>query len=586
MSFRLAGKKLWIFSFLAEALLAVSCASAPKTVLSKEVHDTYEPEDSGIAIAVDNTGQKKNKDYPFFFKIDQQIMNLIENGSPDSLKKAYMEIKAIDDTSEDQIKILYYIEASIMQMVWPSERFDVEVPALSSQNAYSGAINSAREQIYDMSTGNGDFLAVVLPSLVVTQTSDVSSFFADSQSALKKALEKAPDSVLVNYLLGVLYSKHGEPKKALGFFERAWRGAAENKETNLAYLTCLYECDRYAEANSLLGTAMIRFPQEISFNKLKARVAFAAGDYVTAEDNINRVLQKDPNDLVSFLFRARILVEKEDYIHAASLLDVYARQDSSSKEYLLLRSRLQLDWSHNIPAVMETVSQALANYPGDKDVLLFAAKVSNVTGMDINGKSADEYAEAVLAKSPGDREGVQYAIEGLVRRKMWDKAYGYSSAFVKQDNISREMLLKHIEICLALGKNDEAWNTVLPIYKKEAKNEDVLQAYINVLSSIGKTSEAMSLINELLSSAPSKMKSYLHYRRSILQSRESDKLSDLRSSIIAYPRNSDALFSLYEVYYKKQDYRKAQYYLKQVVALRPNDAEIISLNEKLSAYLK
>jgi len=82
------------------------------------------------------------------------------------------------------------------------------------------------------------------------------------------------------------------------------------------------------------------------------------------------------------------------------------------------------------------------------------------------------------------------------------------------------------------------------------------------------------------------MRSFFYYRRSFLDAAEEDSLADLRSSLIANPRNADALFRLYEIYYEKRDYRKAQYYLKQVVALDPNNAEMRKLNEELSKLIK
>ena len=82
------------------------------------------------------------------------------------------------------------------------------------------------------------------------------------------------------------------------------------------------------------------------------------------------------------------------------------------------------------------------------------------------------------------------------------------------------------------------------------------------------------------------MKSFFYYRRSFLDVSQEDSLADLRSSLIANPRNTDALFRLYEIYYERRDYRKAQYYLKQVVALEPNDTEMRKLNEELSKLIK
>ena len=67
---------------------------------------------------------------------------------------------------------------------------------------------------------------------------------------------------------------------------------------------------------------------------------------------------------------------------------------------------------------------------------------------------------------------------------------------------------------------------------------------------------------------------------------EENQLADLRSSLMEQPRNSKSLFRLYEIYFEKKDYRKAQYYLKKVVAINPNDMSIKKLNETLTKLIK
>ena len=113
-----------------------------------------------------------------------------------------------------------------------------------------------------------------------------------------------------------------------------------------------------------------------------------------------------------------------------------------------------------------------------------------------------------------------------------------------------------------------------------------MQAYIAVMAEMGKKTQALELINRLLPSASIKLRSFLFYRRSLLQPSEADALVDLRSSLISNPRNSDSLFRLYEIYYRKADYRKAQYYLKQVAALNPNDPDIIRLSAELTNRIR
>ena len=111
------------------------------------------------------------------------------------------------------------------------------------------------------------------------------------------------------------------------------------------------------------------------------------------------------------------------------------------------------------------------------------------------------------------------------------------------------------------------------------QDENIVQAYISVLVASNRTQEASSIISSLLPSASVKMKSFL-------ENSVENSLADLRSSLISNPRNIDSLFRLYEIYFQKKDYRKAQYYLKQIVALNPNASEYKKLNDELSAFIK
>ena len=575
-----------IFSALFSTLI-FSCASVPEQSKGGLVSGKFSGNpDEKTAINHKASEEKKNRNYTYFSAIPESIMADVEIGSPSSLRRAVQAIRKQDSELTENEKVLIAVESNIMGMVWTNERVDWESPEVSQGNSYLGAIKSAKNGIYDTSTGNVDFLTIVLPSLVVTKVSDVSPFFADSEAALKKGLSLCPDSVLASYLLGTLYRKNSMYEKSVEQFRDAAKKSPEVFQVLFAYAESLYLSGNVQEAEVQVNSLLGKYSSDLGVLKLAAQIYFLKKDYSKAEEYISRVLQQEPNDLESVLFRTRILIQKKDYIHAASLLDVYSRQDSTSKDYLLLRSQIQFEWSKNIAAAVATIENALKNYPKDKDVLLYAARISSSTGLSVAGQSAEYYANQVLSIDPEEKSALFYATEGFIRKKEWQKAYETSSALLRESDSDRETLFNHVEICLALKRYDEAWNLVSQAYRQSPSDENVVQSYISVMVASGRNAQALSLINQQIDSAGSKLKSFLYYQRSFLRDTESLSLSDLRSSLIANPRNSDALYRLYEIYYAKNDYRKAQYYLKQVVALNPNDAELRALNEKLNSLIK
>ena len=174
----------------------------------------------------------------------------------------------------------------------------------------------------------------------------------------------------------------------------------------------------------------------------------------------------------------------------------------------------------------------------------------------------------------------------MVYERKWKEAYKASSALLQKENVPNSAFFTHIKICLSAGHKDEAWQYASKLYSENSADEEIVQSYIDVLVSTGRSAEASRLIAQLLPVSAAKMKSFLYYQRSFLSSGEAAILADLRSSLTANPRNRDSLFRLYRIYYNKKEYRKAQYYLKQVVALSPKDENLLILNQELDRLLK
>lgn len=512
----------------------------------------------------------------YFSRIDADAFSLAKDASPSSIKKTFTLLRKSELDYSDAERTLLYVLDFIMKFVWQSETLETRPPKLNSESLYTGALQSVRNGIYDLSTGDKDFFALVIPSLIIVKTENVSSFAKDAETALKAALKLEAHSTLAHYLLGLLYKKQNHVNEALNEFSKAQESSPLCMEVLFQKANCLLSLGKKDEAMILASSLLVQHPSNISILKLCAELSFALNDYAAAEEYVARVLQQTPNDLQYILFRAKILVQKNDYIKALSLLDVYARQDESNLEYLLLRSRVQFYWSKNATAAISTIEKALTLYPENIDVLLFASRLSKEANTNILGKSTEEFAEKVLARDSQNIEAKRYQIAGMMKNKKWQTAYNENEKLFAR-TLDKDELFAKINICIALGKLDEAFSAIAPVYARESTNDDVVQAYILVLTKMKRESEALSIINARLPASNSTMKSFFYYARSFLTRNEESALSDLRSSLIANPRNSDSLFRLYEIYLSKNDYRRAQYYLRQVAAIDPNNQEIIKL---------
>lgn len=571
-------------------LLAAFLIGSPVFSASKKKSKTTtsEAEKTVTEDKVDDTSYKlpaaKNQ-RNYFAKVNPSVLKNVQKGSPESLREAMSLMRQKSGEYEEYEKVLAVVAAEIMKLVWPSEKITWDIPEVTVDNPYTGALSSVKQGVFDSSTGNVDFLTILLPALVIVNSTSDISILDSCEKALKAALDLQSDSVLANYLLSMVYERKRGFENAEKYINQAYELSPKTSEISLAYSRILRANGKLTEASRILSS-METPVNDLAVLKQNAYIAFDGGDYDAAELYVARVLQQTPNDLEFLLFRAKILIEKKDYIHAVSLLDVYARQESSSIEYLVLRARVQLDWSKNTAAASETVEKALQMYPDNVDALMFAARISSETDSPVAGKYADELAARVLEKRPGNQEAMTYALDGLIQRENWQEAYTASRNLISQGNVSSEVVEKYVNVCLKLGKNNEAYEFAKSRYDANPSDELLLQSYILAYSKVGNRDAVLKYIDSMMGNSSSKVKSYLYYRRSYLQLTEEKALADLRSSLIANPRNSDSLFRLYELYYAKQDYRKAQYYLRQVVAINPNDSSFKKLNEALTKLIQ
>ena len=141
----------------------------------------------------------------------------------------------------------------------------------------------------------------------------------------------------------------------------------------------------------------------------------------------------------------------------------------------------------------------------------------------------------------------------------------------------------YARVCAGMNNWEEAVTTAQAAYNAASKqpSDEIITLYLQVLYGAKKYGMLVQVINRHLSDARSALKSVLIYYQSLLASNDEDKLALLRSSLLSDPRSSLTLFALYEWYFRHKDYRKAYYYLQQVIALDPHNKTYLQLAEKL-----
>lgn len=573
--------------FLVTAFILSSCESTSnKEFISSETSQAEQMSLNLEAAGAVTIPLNRRPAYSYFSSINPEIVALVEKGSPEALREAVSLLhRPSSEEYEENEKVLLNICAELMRICWPSQTVSWDIPEVSELNPYLGAVKSARNGIYDSSTGNNDFLTIVLPSLVLLTSESRSDYYVQSEAALIEALSLRSDSVLANYLMSFLMRRLQQTNESLDYINKCALLCSNCFEVKVNQAYAYFYNHNYTQAFEYAESLLSLNPQNVVILQLCAETAYAMQNYERSEYYVNRVLQLEPENSKYVLFRAKLLLIRGDFIKASSLLDVYSRTNQTDREYLMLRSKLQKDWNKNTTAAIDTVSQALYLYPDDEEVLAYAARLSSETNQTINQKTAFELTEKLLSYDQDNVEAQVISLNEMMKMGEWEKAYSLSNRLLSIENCPQQVYSMHISICLELNKRTEADELATRLYKENPYDEAVQEQYLRILVTFNRRAEGISLISRLLPSANSRMKSFLLYEKSYFENTENDSLNDLRSSLTANPRNKDALFRLYEIYYNRSDFRKAQYYLKQVVALNPSDKELLRLNTELEQLI-
>jgi cytochrome c-type biogenesis protein CcmH/NrfG len=136
------------------------------------------------------------------------------------------------------------------------------------------------------------------------------------------------------------------------------------------------------------------------------------------------------------------------------------------------------------------------------------------------------------------------------------------------------------------GNNAAALSYARELYERDHSNEEGMITYVSALIDTGRQSEAGGMIESRLSVLPGGvLKSRYFYLRSRIRDPEDSVMNDLRSSLFEDPRNLNALIAMFEIYHRRRDERRAVYYLKQALALSPNNPQLKRYEAEYSSSL-
>lgn len=545
--------------------LILSCASTPKE------SGPVEENESTVSIKVN---KKKNDTY--FFSISDENLSLAREGSPSSLKSLASKMHRVMKTDySDREIVLLNISSFIMSKVWPSESFSVDVQEADFYNPYTPLINSMKNGVFDTGSSESDFFTNLIPTVLLTKGGLRSEFYGKAQTMLEKALAEQNDSTVANYIMALLQLELKNPENALLYLSKAEK-LGSVVEINKAKSRAYFMLGDYDKTVEFAKTVLEFLPQDQQSLEFACRSLIYQERWNEASKYSTALLQIAPENVDYVLMKTRILVFTGEHLKASTLLDTCARTTTTHKDYLFLQGWLQKNWSKNISAAADTMSKAVTLYPDDGEILLLAAQVASSSGTKIGGYSAFELIQKVLDENKNDIDVLKIYYAELIQEKRYSEVYSGCQELLDGGCDDDDIWFSYIDSCIGLGKNSDALKVATKLYQEKPENEKIQQAYLKSLVASGKRKEALDFIKEKEPDSSNLMKSFMYYEKSLIDSGYDAIQEDLKTSLSFNARNVDALYSMYKIQYANKNWKLAQFYLKQVAAIKPNDPDIQS----------
>ncbi len=590
------GKKLlfktyfFIFSLFVLLMPFFSC----KTVQNSQKQDnSVSSEKTNLAVYPIGEGTILSipaKDKLAEKRLDAKLSSNITKASPESLKNALLFIQNDSKGLTPENQLYLKVISALMYLVYPLKTEETKPSFSHDEEPYLYGLKNVNNGVYPYSMKKDDFLSLIIPPLILVSEkasqSEINSYKTDILERLTTAKNKYPESVLPPYLLGILSELENDNTAAMNFYKTAWNADSSCYPAGLKYGELAAEAGDGTVAVKIANFLSKNLEDNVAVKLLYARGYIASSDLTKASENIITVLKKEPENISALLLRIRILIEQKEYLKANSLLDAYSTKNRTSKDYLLFRARIVKEWNKNTISAIEFLSEAYRLYPEDFNILLACAEICFETSQKIENRQAGFFIEKVLQKDPENTAAMYLLVKNNINLGDWEQAVflGEKLNGKVSGNVNKELL---VTAYLGAGKTEKALALSKQLYtsSKNPSNRFV-GLYIEALYRSKNMQAVSQIIKEKLQTADSELKSILHYYNAKLSENNSEAyLSSLRSSLLANPRNKDSLFAMYEWYFKNKDYRKAKYYLGQVIALDPSNKKNTDLAENLNRLL-
>jgi tetratricopeptide (TPR) repeat protein len=509
----------------------------------------------------------------------------VELGTPPFLFKALDMIHTRDLGNTEFGRVMSTVIVYMIQKIYPDVQVKLPPADPPKTHEYTRILQAAEQGKYTAPPPEStDYLAYVLPFFALLSAIRKEAFL-QAIPDIQKAKQLNPDSALAPYFLGIAYEHSGRLSEAETEYSLAYELSPECYPAILSMTRIMNVTGNREDALRLLSDLVVRYPDNIAIKREIALAYYHNQDWSRAEGAIEEILQRNNRDSEFLLMQAHVLVEQGQFLQAQTLLDLYSSINPSNRLYLFLRARIQVGGYRNRDSALNYLRSILQNDPDDDEVAIYTTRLLMESSRKEEQDEGRELLQRLLKKEFPSLILLSLEVEDAIRRGAWKEAGTYLEGLLQEQRSPRNLLFAY-QIERGLGNKDEALAYARELYEQDPANDEGMIAYVSALIDTDRQNEAGQMIESRLTDLPAgNLKSRYYYLRSRLRKNEDLMMNDLRSSLFEDPRNLSALIAMFEIYHRRRDERRAVYYLKQAIALAPENPQVRRYEAEYSALL-
>jgi tetratricopeptide (TPR) repeat protein len=515
----------------------------------------------------------------------EEIHGLTESGALASLLRALQLIRERDLGASEFGRVMNGVNAALIRHIYPDAAAQLPPVDLPQTHVYARILRDVERGNYTAAPpSSADYLEHVLPFLALLSENRQDRLLA-ALPDLEKARILRPNAVLAPYFSGVVFEKTGRFDAAEAAYTAA-NTVSECYPAMMGIIRMMRLSGRQKEALTLLAELAIRYPDNLGIKRQLAIAYYEREAWSQAEPVVAEVLQGNSRDGDFILMRAHILVEQGRFAQAQAPLDLYASINPQNRLYLFLRARLQAEGYRNRDSALGYLRSILRVSPGDEEALVYAARLLMESPRPTDQNEGRALMSRLLQSVNPSLTVLGLGLRDAISREAWQEAQGMVKRLLAERR-SRQDLLDACTVESGLGNHARALAYARELYEQDPLHDEGAAAYVSALISNGRREDALRIIESrlrALSGGPAKSRYF--YLRSRLRTNGEAALGDLRSSLFEDPRNLDALIGMFDTYHRLKDERRAVYYLKQALAIAPENPRLKRYEQEYAALLR